>query len=233
MILRHVPGRRSLTPSRELLASRRFAGAGYLTYVLTVLPLLVFPLLVINALGSAKGASYFISFQVVTLQHALILAVVNATYAESERAVHGRRRVVRKGGITLMTCAAASTAVMVVLAPYLLQVFGDHYVAGGTATLRVLSLATIAAAFNYWSAIRLRLSAHLRAMISVQLASTAVMLVLAGVLAPLGTVWIGVAWGIGHLVGGIAGYVASVTVARFRDEAPAAREQAVPVADAP
>ena len=38
-------------PSPQLLAARRFAGAGYVTYVLTVLPLLVFPLLVINALG--------------------------------------------------------------------------------------------------------------------------------------------------------------------------------------
>ncbi len=53
VIFRHVPGRRSLSPSRELLDARRFAGAGYVTYVLTVLPLLVFPILVINALGSA------------------------------------------------------------------------------------------------------------------------------------------------------------------------------------
>ena len=36
VIFRHLPGRRSLSPSRELLDSRRFAGAGYATYVLTV-----------------------------------------------------------------------------------------------------------------------------------------------------------------------------------------------------
>ena len=40
-------------------------------------------------------------------------------------------------------------------------------------------------------------------MIGVQLLSTAVMLVLAVLLAPHGTVWVGAAWGIGHLVGGV------------------------------
>ena len=111
-----------------------------MTYVLTVLPLLVFPLLVINALGSAHGASYFISFQIVTLLHAVILAVANAGYAESERAATGRHGVVRKGGLTLLVCSVAGAVVMFPLAPYFLQIFGEHYVTEGTWTLRMLSL---------------------------------------------------------------------------------------------
>ncbi len=229
VIFRHVPGRRSLTPSKELLAARHFAGAGYVTYVLTVLPLLVFPLLVINALGSAQGASYFISFQVVTLLNAVILAVANATYAESERAAHGRKGVVRKGGMTLMACSVTGAVAMFVLAPYFLQIFGDHYVAEGTWTLRILSLATVGAAFNYWSMIRLRLSSHLRAMIGVQAVSTVVMLALAGLLAQYGTVWVAAAWGIGHFVGGLLGYVVSLTIARFQDDAPTVEEHPTPV----
>jgi len=62
--------------------------AGNTRAVLTVLPLLVFPLIVINALGSAQGGAWFISYQVVTLLNAVILAVSNSTYAESERATH-------------------------------------------------------------------------------------------------------------------------------------------------
>ena len=127
------------------------------TYVLTVFPLLVFPLLVINALGSAAGAAYFISFQVVTLLNAVILAVANATYAECERTRHGRHKVVRKGGMTLLVCSVAGALAMFVLAPYFLMIFGEHYVTEGTWTLRVLAFATVGAAFNYWGAIRLRL----------------------------------------------------------------------------
>ena len=123
-----------------------------------------------------------------------------------------------------MACSLAGAGAMFVLAPYFLQIFGDHYVAGGTATLRVLSFATVAAAFNYWSAIRLRLASHLKAMILVQLASTIVMLVLGGLLAQFGTVWVAAAWGIGHLVGGLVGYVVSRTFAPFSDDATALDE---------
>ena len=218
-IFRHLPGRRSLSPSRAFLESRRFAGAGYATYVLTVLPLLVFPLLIINTRGSADAAAYFISYQLVTLLNAVILAVSNSTYAESERALVGRRRVVRKGGVTLLVCSVGGALAMFVLAPYFLMVFGQHYVDQGTTILRVLAFATVGAAFNYWSALRLRLSRHLTAMIVVQLISTVVMLCLAGLLVQYGAVWVAASWGIGHLVGGILGYVATVTVARFHDEA--------------
>jgi O-antigen/teichoic acid export membrane protein len=229
VIFRAVPGRRSLSPSRTLLDARRFAGAGYVTYVLTVLPLLVFPLLVINARGSADGAAYFISFQIVTLLHAVVLAVANAGYAESERATTGRRHLVRKSGLTLIVCSAAGAVLMYPLAPYFLQIFGPHYVEQGTWTLRVLSFATVAAAFNYWGAIRLRLASHLPAMIGVQVLSTIVMLGLAATLASHGTVWVAAAWGIGHLVGGVAGYAASITIARFRDSVPYPDELPAPV----
>jgi O-antigen/teichoic acid export membrane protein len=224
VIFRQLPGRRSFSPSQAFLDSRRFAGAGYATYVLTVLPLLVFPLLIINTRGSADAAAYFIAFQLVTLLNAVILSVSNSTYAESERSFHHRRRIVRKGGVTLAVCSIGGAVVMSLLAPYFLFIFGQHYVSEGTTILRVLSFATVGAAFNYWSAMRLRLSRHLTAMVLVQLVSTAVMLVLAGFLVQYGAVWVAASWGIGHLVGGVIGYVASKTVARYYDAEPVVAE---------
>lgn len=225
VILRHVPGPRRPSPSPELLGNRGFAAAGYVTYVLTVLPLLVFPLLVVNALGSAEAGSYFISFQVAMLLNAVVLAVGNATYAETERAAHGRRAIVRKGGLLLGATAIGGCLAMVALAPYLLAIFGDHYVDEGTATLRVLALGAVGAAFNYWGMLRLRLSANLLAMISVQLVSTVVMLTLALALVDRGTVWVAAAWGIGHAVGGLLGYLVTATVTPFADDAPARDEE--------
>ena len=220
VILRHVPGPRRPRPSPQLLANRGFAAAGYVTYVLTVLPLLVFPLIVVNALGSAQAGAYFISFQVAALLNAVVLAVANLAYAEVERAETGRHAVVRRGGLLLLGGAVLGCVAMVLLAPYFLAIFGSHYVDEGTATLRVLALACVGAAANYWGMLRLRLAAHLPAMIGVQVVSTATMLVLALALAPHGTVWVGAAWGIGHAVGGLLGYVATVTFARFPDASP-------------
>jgi O-antigen/teichoic acid export membrane protein len=220
VVLRHLPGPRRPRPSPELLANRGFAAAGYVTYVLTVLPLLVFPLVVVNALGSAQAGAYFIAFQVAMLLNAVVLAVGNATYAECERATTGRHALVRRGGLLLVGGAVAGCAVMVLAAPYLLAIFGEHYVDEGTTTLRVLALACVGAAFNYWGILRLRLAANLVAMIGVQLISTIVMLALALSLADRGTVWVAAAWGIGHTVGGVLGYLITATVARFPDDAP-------------
>jgi O-antigen/teichoic acid export membrane protein len=231
VIFRHVPGRRSLRPSRELLDSRRFAGTTYLTHVLNiVIPQLVLPLLIINEVGPALGAVFFISIQIVTLQNAIVFAVGNSMYAEAERSPHQRLALVRRGGKTMAVFSLAGIALMLLAAPYLLQVFGDHYAEEGTATLRVLSMGTLALAFNYWSAMRLRLSSHLRAMILVQLLSTTLILGLAAIASTWGVIWIAVGWGVGQLVGGIVGYVVSVTVAPLRD-APGPQDVPAPVGE--
>lgn len=218
LVFRHVPGRRSLTPSRQLMAARRFAGAGYTTYVLNVVPQLVIPLLIINRLGAARGAVFFLSTQIVTLQNAVILAVGNAMYAESERTPHRRRSVVRRGGLTMAAVAVGGVAVVLVMAPYFLRIFGTHYAEEGADTLRVLSLCVLAVGLNYWSAMRLRIAHHLRAMIAVQLTCTVATLTLAAIATPHGTVWVALAWGGGQLTGGIVGYVVSRTLAPLHDE---------------
>lgn len=220
VILRGLPGPRRPTPSPELLANRGFAAAGYVTYVLTVLPLLVFPLIVVNALGSARAGTWFIGFQVAALLNAVVLAVANLTYAEVERARTDRHAVVRRSGLLLLAGSLVGCVAMVVLAPWLLAIFGDHYASTGTATLRVLALACVGAAFNYWGMMRLRLAGHLAAMIGTQVVSTVVMLVLAAALAGHGTAWVAAAWGIGHAVGGALGWLLTATVVPFDDDAP-------------
>lgn len=226
VILRRVPGRATLRPSPQLRASRGFAAAGYVTYVLTVLPLLVFPLLVVNASGPSVGGAYVIGFQVVTLVHAIVLALANAAYADAERAISRRHAVVRRGGLVVLAAGGAGAAAMILMAPYLLRVFGSQYADTGTATLRMLSVAVVCAAFNYWGVMRLRLAANLAAMILVQLVSTAVMLGFAVALADRGPVWVAAAWGIGHAVGGVLGFLVTATAARFADDAPARPESA-------
>ena len=218
LVLKYVGGHAGLNPSPELRHARHFAGASYVTYLLTVIPLLLLPLFVITRLGPAHGGTWFISFQVVMLLNAVVLAVSNATYAESERAEHHRHQVVRRGGFGLLAVAVGGALVMVVLAPYFLAIFGEHYVGEGTATLRVLCLAVVGAAFNYWGMIRLRLSRNLRAMMATQAISTGLILTLCYLGAAHGTVWVAAGLGVGHLVGGILGALLTTTVAPFEDD---------------
>lgn len=226
VVFRHLPGSRRPSPSPQLRSARGFAGAGYATYVLNVIPQMVLPLVVINALGAAEGAVFFLSAQIITLQNAVILAVGNSMYAESERTPHRRVAVVRRGGLTLAVVAVLGAVVVVAAAPLFLSIFGPAYVEEGTVTLRVMSACVLALAFNYWSAMRLRIAHHPRAMVGVQLVATVAVLGLAAVAAPHGTVWVALAWGAGQLVGGAVGYAVSRSVVVDAEPLPAPREHA-------
>lgn len=217
VILRHLPGRRSLKPSDELWHSRRFVGAGYATNVLYLLPQLVFPVIVINARGPAESAVYFIGFQIVTLLNAGVYAISNSMYAEASRAPHRATAIVRTAGLTIAWSTVVGVLVLVAASPLVLRIFGPDYTAGGTTTLRVLALGTIGVAFNYWCAMRLRIASHPRAMVSVQLTTTALMIGAAWGVADLGTAWVAGAWGVGQLCGGVLGYLVSRTLAPICD----------------
>jgi len=230
VILRYLPDRPTLRASRPFRASVRLAGAGYVSNVLYFVPQLVFPVLIIDAQGPTQSAIYFISFQIVTLLNHAVYAVANSMYAECSRHPDSAAAIARKAGRTILLVAVLGIAVLFVLAPALLSVFGGEYSAGGVVTLRVLAAGTVGVAFNYWSAIRLRVAHHLKAMVWVQLFTTALMIGLAAPAAARGVAWVAAAWGIGQFVGGVVGYVASRTVARIAAPEPVALAEAAGVA---
>lgn len=207
----------SLRASSELRDARRFAGAGYLSNVLYFLPQLVFPVLMINAAGPRESGLYFIAFQIVTLLNAIVYAACNAMYADAERSPHRRVATIARGGRLAAVYVAVGVVGLWLVSPLLLQVFGSEYARDGRLTLHVLTLGSVGVALNYWSAMRLRVAHHYRAMVGVQLATTTVMIAGAAVLAPFGAVWVAVAWGVGQLFGGILGYTVSRRWAPIQD----------------
>jgi O-antigen/teichoic acid export membrane protein len=224
VVFRHLPGPRRLAPSRALREARGFAGAGYATYMLTLLPVLVLPMIVVNALGPAATAFFFLSAQIITVQNQALLAVGNSMYAESERHPERRRRILAHGARTMAAVGVLSAAVVVVAAPLVLSLFGPTYAEEGTATLRVMSLGVLGLGFNYWVAMRLRIAHHTVAMVVAQAVSTVLVLGLVVAVVSHGTVWAAAAWGIGQLVGGLVGLAISLTVAPVRDGVPAAAD---------
>lgn len=230
-ILRVLPGRVSLRPSATLLGQRRFAGAGYLASVLDLLPQLVLPLLIINASGPSASAMYFVSFQIVTLLNSGCYAIGSAMYAEGARTPHAVHQTVARAGRVLALAVGAGVLTLLVTSPLLLTIFGPEYADNGVTTLRVLAIGVVGVAFNYWSAIRLRLVQHLRAMVFVQLATTTVMLASAAAVADRGPAWVAGAWGIAQLCGGLVGYLVSRTIAPLHDEPMPAVDQSIDPAD--
>jgi O-antigen/teichoic acid export membrane protein len=213
VIVRGLGDKPGLRPSAAFRAATRFAGAGYLSNVLYIAPQLIFPILIIDAQGAAASGAYFISFQIVTLVNHGAYAISASMQAEAEKAPARSAAIVAKAGRTIALASAVGVLLVVAVAPLLLHVFGARYAADATGTLRILALGTLGVAFNYWSAVRLRIAHHLRAMVGVQLFTTALMLALAAWGARHGIEYVAAAWGIGQAAGGLVGYTVSRTIA--------------------
>lgn len=219
VILRGLPRPTSLRPSRALLEARGFAGASYVTYVLTLLPQMVLPLIVINQQGPRVGAFFFVSAQIVTVQNAVILAVGNSMYAEAERHPHRRTAAVRRGGLTLGVVGLAGAVPVLLLAPWLLAVFGAEYADQGTDVLRLLSLGVLGLAFNFWVAMRLRIAHRPGAMVLAQAVTATLVLSLSVLAAFHSAEAVAVTWGVGQLLGGLVGFGISRFLAPLTDAA--------------
>ncbi len=219
-ILRFLPDRTWQLPSSAFRHSRGFARAGYIANNLYLLPQMVFPLLIINGVGAASSAHYFVGFQIVTLLNSVVYAISNSMYAESSRHPERVTAIVHQAGRHIVIFSGLGIVGLLVLSPFLLRVFGAEYAVNGTTTLRILTLGAIGVALNFWSAIRLRIARHQTAMVVVQLVTTAAMVGVAALVVERGIEWVAATWGIGHLLGGMVGYVVSRRYAPLRDAAP-------------
>lgn len=214
---RALPGRAFRLPSRQFRASFRFARAGYVANTLNLVPQLTFPLLIINEQGPSQSALYFVGFQIVSLLNQAAFSMCNSMYSEASRRPHQVLATVRKAGLSLAVVTTLGAAVLIVVAPLVMLIFGHTYADHGTANLRVLALGSLGVALNVWSAVRLRIASHHVSMMSVQAFTTALMLALAIVLVHVGIEGVAAAWGLGQFAGGVVGLAVSRTIAPLRD----------------
>ncbi|GAA1235637.1 lipopolysaccharide biosynthesis protein [Kitasatospora nipponensis] len=121
----------------------RYAAADYVGFLFRLAAYNLVPLLVLDYLGPEQNAYFSLSW---VIAYTLFLAaynmgsslIVEAARAPEKLAEHART-VLRHSGLLI----AAGAAVLIVLAPRLLSLFGPGYAAEGTTTVRLLALAAL------------------------------------------------------------------------------------------
>lgn len=196
-----------LRPSRQLVETRRLAGASYLTSVIDEVPILVLPLVILHALGASSYGVYFVCLQIGMLMYSAVYVIGNTMFAEVSRHPHRMRSTSRRAALIMAVTTCAALVVTLPWSTLLLSLFGPDYADQGEHVLQVFTLGVAGVAFNYWSLMRLRLFGHLLRMVLVQLASTAVIVALAVLAVGQGVEWVAAAYGIGCAVGGALGWL--------------------------
>lgn len=139
---RHVrdaaPGDRA--PERSVL--RRYMAGDYAGQVFTQLGSSFLPVLVVALLGAEQGAYFLPAQTVFVAMNMLSLGITSSLVVEAAkdeaRAAHYARAVLRRIGVTVLPAAA----VVVLVAPWLLALFGPQYRANATLLLQLLMVST-------------------------------------------------------------------------------------------
>jgi O-antigen/teichoic acid export membrane protein len=147
-----IPAHQALNPSSTHLPSIRelisLTGAQYATLLVSIVTSSVVTLIVIDRLGAVANAHYYLPFQIMN-GVALFFGSVNRSFlVEASAAPHALRRLAQVALRAQTTVLLPSVVFGVILAPYILRLFGPSYATDGTTLLRMFLLSLPGYAVN-------------------------------------------------------------------------------------
>jgi O-antigen/teichoic acid export membrane protein len=141
---RFIPAHAASSPSSEKLPSVReivfLAFAQYTTLLVSVFSATLIPLIVIQRLGAAANAHYYLPALISSGVAFLLWNVESSYLVEASSDPADLRRHANSAIRMALVVLLPSIAVGEIFAPYILQIFGATYVVHGTTLLRLLLL---------------------------------------------------------------------------------------------
>ena len=205
----------------RLKESARYSATNYASTLLNLLPLLALPTVVLRALGPEQSAYYFMAFQIATLLSAASYAISQSLFSEGAHDPGNVSALLRRSARIMALIVVPGAVALAALGEPVLAIFGPGYAQHARGLLVVLSLGSIAVAFNAWTASALRIVNRMRSLVVADAVLTITVLGLAVGFGSRGLLWVGYAWVAGNLLSGL---VAAVRIPRHPGELPAAAE---------
>jgi len=191
----------------RLRATARYSVGSYASALLNLLPLLVLPTIVLRALGPDVEAYYFMAFQIATLLSAASYAISESLFSEGAHDPANIAALLRRSAKIMLVVVVPSALIVAAGSGLILDIFGAKYAQHAQSLLVLLSLGSIAVAFNSWASCALRVLVRMRALVISNVVLTVVVLGFAAVFGSRGLLWIGSAWVLGNFLSGLTAAV--------------------------
>lgn len=195
---------------RSFLILRRYlsvASGNYLATILGILPSSILPLEALLIRGPTEAARFVIAGKVSGFLVVIPSTVAGVYFAEASRRGASRRKLLRQSlrGVYLLLVPAV--AVVVAIAPWLLDLFGASYSGAATGCLRVLALSTLLTGGTYLVDSVLVASDRMVAYVFINAANAALVLACVGVLLPHGLTAAAVGWALAQALSLLIGLI--------------------------
>jgi O-antigen/teichoic acid export membrane protein/Ser/Thr protein kinase RdoA (MazF antagonist) len=178
---------------RLIHRTRAYATHNYIGGVLSGLPAQILPLLIIRKLGAAQVAYFSMAWTMANLLYVIPSASTQSLLAESSHAPHEQAQHVRRTLLLLAKLLIPVVIGAVLVAPFLLHIFGPAYAKNGTVIFQLLAISTFFVAGNYIGTTLLNLEKRTAGIMGVQIVSVLVTFIAAWLLMPEGLTGIGLA----------------------------------------
>lgn len=182
-----------------------YSSANYIANVFNIAPTLLLPLIVLNHLGSASAAYYYLAFTITNLLYAVVYAVSQSLFAEGSYAECNLAELTRRSVLIMSSLLIPGAVVLFFAAPMVLLMFGKSYATEAVDLLKVFLLTAPAVAFYILTNLLLRIKGHSYLLISTNIFYFCSIAGLAYLWVDLGLVWVGFAWLVGNLATGLIG----------------------------
>ena len=184
---------------REMLKKLwRYSTGNYVGQLLLQMTNFVLPLMVINVLDAERSAYFYVAWTIVTVLFVIPSSLFNSLFAEASIEEKSFRTNVIKSSRLMLLLALPIIILVIIIADWLLLLFGQTYSDNGTTLLRLAILSVIPWGINYLYISIARVRKSVGDVIKVAGASTIISLGLSYFLA-LKMSLVGV--GIGYLAG--------------------------------
>ncbi|MDL5159547.1 lipopolysaccharide biosynthesis protein [Actinomycetospora termitidis] len=195
---RSVPdGGSGRLPWSALAGKITFSGGNYASMLVSIAPLAFTPIIALTLLGPAAGAYTTAALLLVTALNAIPTTISQSLFAELSTKTHDTRVIVRRALRGTYTLVAPVVGIVLVIAPFVLAVFGPEYTAA-TWCLRLMALGSLLGAFNYVADVVINAAGRIVAFTAVNTAGSAMVLVATVVGATHSLTGLGLGWLVGQ-----------------------------------
>lgn len=185
---------------------RKFSFSMFGASILNLLPPTILPLIIVAQIGPAQAAFYYMAFTIATVLYTVAYASMQSVFAEGSHNQAALRGFIVKAAIVVGALLVPAAALIALLSPFLLGIFGAEYAAQSSTLLQVFALAALpVAAYSALGTI-FKVTKNLRGILYMNSVYAVVILGASALWLPhAGLIAVGWAWLTGNVVAAVIG----------------------------
>jgi O-antigen/teichoic acid export membrane protein len=188
----------------------------YTSSLLSILPTIVLPLIILNKLGAAAAGYYYLAYMMANVLFSIAYAVSQSLFAEGSYAERELLELAKRALLFLSATVIPASIVLGGIGPFVLDIFGKTYGSNARDVVMILAAAGPFLAVNVLGTVILSIEKRLKTLSIVSFIYAALICGFAYFWATKGLAWIALSWLIGTALS--AGLVFTIIIFNHRQK---------------